>query len=302
MLAPPPLPLGDYNSQDPDDDNDEGEDDGKDPDSSDFIRGRTMTKVEETAKKDAFLYKGYVTMRSGAGVHIWDVRYLNLRSERTKKAGMFSKAANEEDVYLTVYTSHSMWGVKKEMTFCPEQATCMRFQRDCYDMGRRAHLWGIRSGPGKDPFVFDAEDEDTCALWIKALVDAGIQCEDEIFPSTVNSSSAKEGWLLKKGGSISTWRQRYVILMPQMCLYYKYKNGVGKQKPLGLIPLMGNSTVVEDSVKANTFIICADPSKNDDNDKSLDRWGSRNFHLTCHNESGMKEWMVAIRAVIAKLN
>ena len=54
-------------------------------------------------------------------------------------------------------------------------------------------------------------------------------------------SSEKEGWLLKQGGRIKTWKKRYVILSGNALYYFKKPND---RAPAGFVPLEGIDVIL----------------------------------------------------------
>jgi len=60
-----------------------------------------------------------------------------------------------------------------------------------------------------------------------------------LLATKTNSRSLKEGYLLKLGQKVASWRRRYFVLLPDRLEYYR--NNIDK-KPVGSIPLDANTT------------------------------------------------------------
>ena len=79
-------------------------------------------------------------------------------------------------------------------------------------------------------------DKDMMTMLYHSIVKNEIRMEQREFISSV-----KEGWLLKQGGRVKTWKKRYTILSGNVLYYFKSPKD---RAPLGFVPLEGIEVTV----------------------------------------------------------
>jgi len=91
-------------------------------------------------------------------------------------------------------------------------------------------------------------------------------------------NEVKEGWLIKQGGQIKTWKRRYFILKGGTLSYHK-KNG---DSPKGVIPLIGSKIEECNTEFPNSFCIIP-PS------------GKRTYYIHASSGQERTEWINALK-------
>jgi len=219
---------------------------------------------------DNALFEGYLMKRIGAGgasTHYWQIRFFRLEK----------KPKGEHQ--LIWWTSHFQDTRKGRLTINSGVSTCMTFERDAYDEGRRRNLCGLQEKAKGSPIILDAPNGPLKAKWMEVFTSVGATNIGEIKAEKTNSQSVKEGWVVKQGSMVGTWHRRFLVLLPQMAMYYKWKRD---KRPLGVIALAstGKITVAPKNKGKNCFSL--KPSSTE-----------REYFMRCYDSDALKSWISA---------
>ncbi|XP_051571908.1 cytohesin-3-like isoform X2 [Myxocyprinus asiaticus] len=115
----------------------------------------------------------------------------------------------------------------------------------------------------------------------------------------------REGWLLKEGGRIKTWKRRWFILTDSCLYYFQYTTD---QEPKGIIPLENLSVKeVEDTHKQFCLELFSPHRKGEmikacktETDGRVVMGKHQSYRLSAASVEEQTEWIQAIRACITK--
>ncbi|XP_016088141.1 cytohesin-3-like isoform X1 [Sinocyclocheilus grahami] len=115
----------------------------------------------------------------------------------------------------------------------------------------------------------------------------------------------REGWLLKEGGRIKTWKRRWFILTDGCLYYFQYTTD---QEPKGIIPLENLSVrEVEDAHKQFCLELFSPHRKGEmikacktETDGRVVIGKHHSYRLSAASEEECADWIQAIRACITK--
>lgn len=251
----------------------------------DMPRLKTDMSTSQLNFKDS-VKSGYGLKRMGVGpdsLHFWEVKYFVLSGvpgDKTKYKFQF-------------YASHEKNRRLGNMTIT-NQSSCMTIPRDAFADGGHKLMFGLTDKPEGRTIVMDAESKTVLEEWLEAFsaagaINKGLQCE------RVNAASIKEGWVKKAPEKIGVWHRRYLILLPNVLMYFKWKRD---KRPLGAIPLMKQSQIREDDKRVSTFTLIPDP--NAQGDVNINPAG-RKYVITCYDDFLLKIWIKAIQNAIDRL-
>uniref|UniRef100_F6S301 Cytohesin 4 n=1 Tax=Xenopus tropicalis TaxID=8364 RepID=F6S301_XENTR len=111
----------------------------------------------------------------------------------------------------------------------------------------------------------------------------------------------REGWLLKTGGRVKTWKKRWFILKDN-CLYYF--ECITDKEPLGIIPLENLSVeIVEDSKKPNCFDLHGKGQTikacKTHGDGRMVQGNHQSYHLSAPSQEERDTWVESLRSSIS---
>lgn len=217
------------------------------------------------------ILQGYLMQRLGVGpavAHYWEIRFAEFTAEEIK-----------------LYTNHTKDKSKSTFKVKPESC-CMTFERECYAEGRWDDLFGVagKGDPENPSLIFAPQSDLVLNLWLTALAKAGLRNAGETKATKRDPQSLREGFVWKKG---TTWYRRYLVLLPNMLIYYKYKND---KSPAGVIPftktaIVYNGKVVTD--KDTSFIVQSSAVVD------------KKYIFNAYDDNLSKMWLEAIRTRIA---
>ncbi|ELK38012.1 Cytohesin-1 [Myotis davidii] len=115
----------------------------------------------------------------------------------------------------------------------------------------------------------------------------------------------REGWLLKLGGRVKTWKRRWFILTDNCLYYFEYTTD---KEPRGIIPLENLSIrEVEDSKKPNCFELYIPDSKDQvikacktEADGRVVEGNHTVYRISAPTPEEKEEWIRRIRAAISR--
>nr|XP_028603467.1 cytohesin-4 isoform X1 [Podarcis muralis] len=116
---------------------------------------------------------------------------------------------------------------------------------------------------------------------------------------------SQEGWLLKLGGRVKTWKRRWFILTDNCLYYFEYTTD---KEPLGIIPLENLSVrKVEDQKKRNCFELFNTNSKGQkikackmDGDGKVVEGKHQSYKISAPSAEERDLWIDAIRTSITQ--
>ncbi|KAI1239176.1 hypothetical protein IHE44_0012288 [Lamprotornis superbus] len=115
----------------------------------------------------------------------------------------------------------------------------------------------------------------------------------------------REGWLLKLGGRVKTWKRRWFILTANCLYYFEYTTD---KEPLGIIPLENLSVrKVDDPKKPNCFELFNPNCKGQkikacktDGDGKVVEGKHQSYKISAATPAERDEWIEAIRTSITQ--
>uniref|UniRef100_F7GSY1 Cytohesin 1 n=1 Tax=Callithrix jacchus TaxID=9483 RepID=F7GSY1_CALJA len=115
----------------------------------------------------------------------------------------------------------------------------------------------------------------------------------------------REGWLLKLGGRVKTWKRRWFILTDNCLYYFEYTTD---KEPRGIIPLENLSIrEVEDSKKPNCFELYIPDNKDQvikacktEADGRVVEGNHTVYRISAPTPEEKEEWMKCIKAAISR--
>uniref|UniRef100_A0A8B9Z1Z8 Cytohesin 4 n=1 Tax=Buteo japonicus TaxID=224669 RepID=A0A8B9Z1Z8_9AVES len=115
----------------------------------------------------------------------------------------------------------------------------------------------------------------------------------------------REGWLLKLGGRVKTWKRRWFILTDNCLYYFEYTTD---KEPLGIIPLENLSVQkVDDPKKPNCFELFNPKCKGQkikacktDGDGKVVEGKHQSYKISAATPAERDEWIEAIRTSITQ--
>ncbi|XP_038011023.1 cytohesin-4 isoform X2 [Motacilla alba alba] len=115
----------------------------------------------------------------------------------------------------------------------------------------------------------------------------------------------REGWLLKLGGRVKTWKRRWFILTDNCLYYFEYTTD---KEPLGIIPLENLSVrKVDDPKKPNCFELFNPNCKGQkikacktDGDGKVVEGKHQSYKISAATPAERDEWIEAIRTSITQ--
>ncbi|KFP87258.1 Cytohesin-4, partial [Apaloderma vittatum] len=115
----------------------------------------------------------------------------------------------------------------------------------------------------------------------------------------------REGWLLKLGGRVKTWKRRWFILTANCLYYFEYTTD---KEPLGIIPLENLSVrQVDDPKKPNCFELFNPNCKGKkikacktDGDGKVVEGKHQSYRISAATPAERDEWIEAIRTSITQ--
>ncbi|KAJ1173658.1 hypothetical protein NDU88_005484 [Pleurodeles waltl] len=115
----------------------------------------------------------------------------------------------------------------------------------------------------------------------------------------------REGWLMKLGGRVKTWKRRWFILTDNCLYYFEFTTD---KEPRGIIPLENLSVQkVEDSKKPNCFELFNNGCKGQkvkacktDNDGKVVQGKHESYRISAPTPEEQDQWITAIRASITR--
>ncbi|NXS93248.1 CYH4 protein, partial [Jacana jacana] len=115
----------------------------------------------------------------------------------------------------------------------------------------------------------------------------------------------REGWLLKLGGRVKTWKRRWFILTDNCLYYFEYTTD---KEPLGIIPLENLSVrKVDDPKKPNCFELFNPTCKGQkikacktDGDGKVVEGKHQSYKISAATPAERDEWIEAIRTSITQ--
>ncbi|XP_030905809.1 cytohesin-4 isoform X2 [Melopsittacus undulatus] len=115
----------------------------------------------------------------------------------------------------------------------------------------------------------------------------------------------REGWLLKLGGRVKTWKRRWFILTDNCLYYFEYTTD---KEPLGIIPLENLSVrKVDDPKKPNCFELFIPNCKGQkikacktDGDGKVVEGKHQSYKISAATPAERDEWIEAIRMSITQ--
>ncbi|XP_052646528.1 cytohesin-4 [Harpia harpyja] len=115
----------------------------------------------------------------------------------------------------------------------------------------------------------------------------------------------REGWLLKLGGRVKTWKRRWFILTDNCLYYFEYTTD---KEPLGIIPLENLSVrKVDDPKKPNCFELFNPKCKGQkikacktDGDGKVVEGKHQSYKISAATPAERDEWIEAIRTSITQ--
>lgn len=212
--------------------------------------------------------EGYCMKRIGMGgkaTHYWEVRYFVLTNTS-----------------LSWYTDHLMQRRKGNIDWTKGSSCVMIFDREKYDEGRRRFVWGVAKTAKSTPTIIDAYNQGQQKMWVDTCVKAGFKHSGKILAKKKNPGSVKEGWMNKKN---IIWQTRYMVLLPQMMIYFKWKRD---KQPQDVIPFYKN-TIVKEGKGEDQFIV-VDVVKNQE------------VQFKCHDKYSRRDWQVAIQGMVSRMD
>jgi len=212
------------------------------------------------------IMQGYGMKRLGAGpesTHYWEPRYFVLTQ------GL-----------LEWYVDHQMQSRKGNIKI-KAGTVCMTYDREKFDEGRRRFVWGVAKNAKSSPTLIDSYNTSSQTAWVKALEKQNCSNIGHVTPIKKNSESIKEGWLGKKE---VIWGTRYVLLLPQLLMYFKWKRD---KQPLAVVPFFKNTEVRQG--KQETQFLLIDPSR------------KTKYLFRCYDKYACKGWMDAIKGCVDKI-
>ncbi|KAI6079443.1 Cytohesin-4 [Aix galericulata] len=116
---------------------------------------------------------------------------------------------------------------------------------------------------------------------------------------------SREGWLLKLGGRVKTWKRRWFILTDNCLYYFEYTTD---KEPLGIIPLENLSVrKVDDPKKPNCFELFNPNCKGQkikacktDGDGKVVEGKHQSYKISAATPAERDEWIEAIRTSITQ--
>eukprot|EP01100_Stratorugosa_tubuloviscum_P002714 TRINITY_DN1645_c0_g1_i2.p1 TRINITY_DN1645_c0_g1~~TRINITY_DN1645_c0_g1_i2.p1 ORF type:complete len:1407 (-),score=647.45 TRINITY_DN1645_c0_g1_i2:5-4201(-) len=167
-----------------------------------------------------------------------------------------------------------------------------------------AHSSSIKHKMTKEQFIRNntglGDNNDLPHEYLAIVYDRIISNEIKMETGDFNilTKTEKEGWLVKQGGRIKTWKKRWFILSSQS-LYYFASPDSDRAKPIGVITLE-NLVVREYPKKKLTFELYS-PNKEPINTKKMSANKSQkghhdNFIMSASTELEVQEWIEAIRS------
>ncbi|XP_015687442.1 cytohesin-4 [Protobothrops mucrosquamatus] len=116
---------------------------------------------------------------------------------------------------------------------------------------------------------------------------------------------SREGWLLKLGGRVKTWKRRWFILTDNCLYYFEYTTD---KEPLGIIPLENLSVQpVDDPKKPNCFELFNANCKGQkikacktDGDGRVVEGKHQSYKISAASEEDRDLWIEAIRTSISR--
>jgi len=118
------------------------------------------------------------------------------------------------------------------------------------------------------------------------------ESKDKGKPRNVDPRSLKEGWLMKEGIQIKSWRRRYFVVLPDgIILYFKSQAAAatGSTKSQGTIVLFPDSVIANESIKPHSFSVL--PSS-----------GSRKYMFQTGSDSERDLWVSFLMGVLPQLS
>lgn len=115
----------------------------------------------------------------------------------------------------------------------------------------------------------------------------------------------REGWLLKSGGRVKTWKRRWFILTDNCLYYFEYTTD---KEPRGIIPLENLSVrEVDDPKKSNCFELYNPNNKGEmikacktDADGRVVEGKHQSYRMSASSPEERDEWITSIRASITR--
>ncbi|XP_069509135.1 cytohesin-4 [Ambystoma mexicanum] len=115
----------------------------------------------------------------------------------------------------------------------------------------------------------------------------------------------REGWLMKLGGRVKTWKRRWFILTDSCLYYFEFTTD---KEPRGIIPLENLSIQkVDDSKKPNCFELFNNGCKGQkvkacktDNDGKVVQGKHQSYRISAPSPDEQDQWITAIRASITR--
>jgi len=228
---------------------------------------------------DDAIFESYLMKRIGVGgpsTHYWEIRFFRL--EKTVK--------NQHS--LRWWTSHFQDNSRGKVLITPGVTTCMSFERDAYDEGRRRNLFGIQEKVKGSPVVLDAPNTIMKNKWLEIFGSLGVANKGEIPAEKTNSQSIKEGWIVKQGAVIGTWHRRFFVLLPNMAMYYKWKRD---KRPAGVIALSSSSKISVAPASKGNFCLSLRPGGGD----------PREYFVRCYDSDALQSWLKAFEKAMGNI-
>ncbi len=156
------------------------------------------------------------------------------------------------------------------------------------DVHRRDFAFGVTAQGQKRTYVCIAENEESRRQWMAALKGEGALMDDlpEAAVVTVSPFSQKEGFLVKKGGIVKSWHNRYFILESDALHYYKNCDAESTTTPLGSIPLAEAEVKMDNPAEGFPGHTCF---------SLLCRSNGRKYMFLASDLAGAKSWIAALQ-------
>jgi len=231
------------------------------------------------------IFSGYLMKREGQVFHTWDIRYVCLCKGNAKRklAGRF---------FFVYWNNHTKDFNRGRCEIFPGSAggNSTTYDREYFDEGRRAYVFGCQPKDGARTRLFDCESDEVRQKWIAQLTAINVASKGLQATPLVHASSIKEGWVNKcpkKGFGI--WNRRFLTLTTTTCIYSSSRTDTHAQ---GMI-MITNKTIVSISDKRPfSYRIVSDPTQPQNTHQG------REFIFQCGDEASFKAWMAAWQSVV----
>eukprot|EP00298_Acanthocystis_sp_HF-20_P030698 c9979_g1_i1.p1 GENE.c9979_g1_i1~~c9979_g1_i1.p1 ORF type:complete len:203 (-),score=87.17 c9979_g1_i1:27-635(-) len=113
-----------------------------------------------------------------------------------------------------------------------------------------------------------------------------------------------EGYMLKQGGRVKTWKKRWFVLTGEMLCYYKVQNDSGSL--ISAIPIEEDWIVQEKSLPKHPYSFELSSSKAINKERKLiqlskEKLDERVFVFSCQTEEERIKWIAEIQKSVNKL-